>query len=109
MFASGSDAANVRARNTEIWKKWKAGASIASLAAMYGLTTNYISSCISHREQYYNSPEYQEKARKAYIKEKIKILKQLDIKVTDDVKDHLNSLETELEIDQYAHKLIMDR
>lgn len=97
-----------KARNDEIWKKWKNGATIAELSRLYGMDSNNISSLISYREEKYNSPEYHKKLMKLYVKEKIKVLKQLGVKVTDDHKDHLYSLPTELEVDNYAHKLFMD-
>ena len=41
-----------------------------------------------------------------YILEKIKVLKQLGIKLNKEQKDHMYSLKSEIAIDNYAHDLI---
>lgn len=44
---------------------------------------------------------------KQYKKWKLKILDELFVKYTDEEKAHLESLTSEMEVDRYAHKLIM--
>ena len=46
---------------------------------------------------------------KVYVREKIKILKELDITVTDDQIDYMMSLKNEIQVDNYAHDLIKKR
>ena len=46
---------------------------------------------------------------KKYIKEKLKILRQLYIVLNGDEMKHLKSLEFEYEIDAYIHRLIMEK
>lgn len=46
---------------------------------------------------------------KVYVREKIRVLKELGIDVTDSQIDHMMSLKSELHIDNYAHDLIMKR
>ena len=43
-----------------------------------------------------------------YIKEKLKILKELKIKLTDEQKEHMKLLHTEIAIDNYCRPLIMN-
>lgn len=43
---------------------------------------------------------------KTYIKEKIKLLNQLCIRLTNEQLEHLLSLETEIAVDNYAHDII---
>ena len=43
---------------------------------------------------------------KSYIKEKIKILNQLNIRMTNKQLEHIMSLKTEIQVDNYAHSLI---
>ena len=45
---------------------------------------------------------------KQYIKTKIKILKQLCIKLTDAQLNHIRSLNSEIAVDNYARMLIMN-
>ena len=42
-----------------------------------------------------------------YQSEKLKIFKQLDIKLTKAEKEHLKTLESEIKIDNYCHSLIV--
>lgn len=96
-----------RERNNEIYRRVKKGEKIESVAASYGLSVKVVREMVRYRDYKavdVNSPKY----LKAYIKEKIKILKDLGIAVTDEHKKHMESLKTDLEIDQYAHKLIME-
>lgn len=44
---------------------------------------------------------------KQYRKYKLKVLDELGIELTDEEKAYFNVLETEYEMDQYAHRLIM--
>ena len=44
-----------------------------------------------------------------YIKEKIKILKELHIFLTEEEEAHLRSLDNEVAIDDYARSLILNR
>ena len=44
---------------------------------------------------------------KQYKKWKLKILDELFVKYTDEEKAHLESLTSEIDVDHYAHKLIM--
>lgn len=46
---------------------------------------------------------------KAYRKEKISILKDFGIHLTDMQKEYLNSLENEIKIDNFCRKLISDK
>lgn len=43
---------------------------------------------------------------KSYIKEKIKLLNQLCIRLTNEQLEHILSLQTEVQVDNYAHDLI---
>ncbi len=43
-----------------------------------------------------------------YIKWKLKILKELNIKLTDEQKEHIKSLHTEIAIDNYVKPLIIN-
>ena len=42
-----------------------------------------------------------------YIKYKIKVLKQLGIRLTKAEKDHMKSLKTEIAVDNYARSIIL--
>ena len=44
---------------------------------------------------------------KDYIKEKIKVLRQLGHKLTDEQLDHIRSLKTEIQVDNFASSLIL--
>lgn len=44
-----------------------------------------------------------------YHKRKVRLLKQFGIKLTDDQLSHLNSLETEIAVDNFAHSLICNK
>lgn len=44
-----------------------------------------------------------------YIKYKLKLLKQMDIRLTDAEKAHMDKLETQIQVDDYAHRLIMEK
>lgn len=46
---------------------------------------------------------------KSYVREKIKVLKELNIALTDGQIKHMQSLKSELQIDNYAHDLIMGK
>lgn len=43
---------------------------------------------------------------KEYIREKIRILKQFNVKLTDEQLRHIRSLKTEIEVDNFAHDLL---
>lgn len=45
-------------------------------------------------------------ALESYIKEKLEILKQLKVKVTASQRKHFNSLQNEIQVDNFAHTLI---
>ena len=46
---------------------------------------------------------------RAYIKTKLKLLKDFKVALTDDQIEHIWSLDSEVEIDRFAHDLIMKR
>lgn len=50
--------------------------------------------------------KYQRKDLDKYIKEKLKILKQLRIKLTPDQLEHMKSRNTEFEVDAFHHDII---
>ena len=43
---------------------------------------------------------------KAHIRNKIKVLKELNITLTDEQIEHMKSLKNEIQIDNYAHDII---
>ena len=45
----------------------------------------------------------------SYIKEKIKVFKQLCIPLTKEQIEHMRSLKTEIQVDNYAHDLIVGK
>ena len=49
----------------------------------------------------------EEMTLKDYIKEKIKVLRQLGHKLTDEQLDHIRSLKTEIQVDNFARALIL--
>lgn len=56
---------------------------------------------------YEKTGRYHKPALKAYVREKIKVLKELNITLTDGQIKHMQSLENELQIDNYARDFIM--
>lgn len=54
-------------------------------------------------------PQKSNVSLKVYVREKIKILKELGIDVTDDQIEYMESLKNEIRIDNYAHDLITKR
>ena len=46
---------------------------------------------------------------KSYVREKIKVLKELNITLTDGQIKHMQSLENELQVDNYARDFIMGK
>ena len=57
--------------------------------------------------RYEKTGRYHKPALKAYVREKIKVLKELNITLTDGQIKHIQSLKSELQVDNYAHDLIM--
>ena len=49
------------------------------------------------------------KLLKTYINEKIKLLKELKIKINDEQIEHLYSLTNEIAVDNFVHDIITDR
>lgn len=45
----------------------------------------------------------------AYVREKISVLRQLNIVLDDDQIKHMKSLKNEIQVDNYAHDLIMKK
>lgn len=50
-----------------------------------------------------------EPATKEYINEKIKVLKELGIKLTPSQTDHIRSLKSEIDVDNFARSLIQKK
>ena len=46
---------------------------------------------------------------KAYIRNKIQLIKDFDVKLSFDEKKHIRSLKSEIQVDNYAHDLIRKR
>ena len=57
----------------------------------------------------YGTTEDVYKNVKEYIKEKIKILSDFRIKLSDEEIEHINSLTNEVDVDRFAHRLILER
>jgi len=91
-------------RNLDIYEKIEAGVSRSRLCIEYELS-------LSHINRIYNEQIKKHLKKKnplyLYIKEKLKILKQLDIKLKPEQEEHMWSLTREIDVDNFAHRLIM--
>lgn len=96
----------IRKRNDEIYSRVKRGENIDKLAMLYELPRRKILQLVSYREAKYGKVD-KEKKRKDYIKEKIKVLEELGIKLTPEQDRYIWNLRDEVSIDRYARDLFM--
>ena len=44
-----------------------------------------------------------------YVREKLIVLRDMNIKLTREEKEHMKQLDTQIQVDNYAHRLIMQK
>lgn len=102
------------ARNDEIYERFTFGEDIEDLADEYNISVNDIRSLIQWRKKKENAEakakmKKEKDMLKAFIKEKLKVLKELGVIMSDSDVEHLKSLKSTVDIDNFAHRLIMTK